>query len=114
MPHFIIDCSENILSIHNPEELLQEVHNTAENTGLFKKGDIKVRIQSYRHSIVGNMKSDFIHVFAYIMEGRTTDQKAGLSKNIVARLKSMYPDVPVISINVMDFEKSTYSNRNLV
>lgn len=37
MPHFVIDCSENILQIHSPEEILREVHNAAEATGLFKK-----------------------------------------------------------------------------
>lgn len=114
MPHFIIDCSENVLQLHSPEEILREIHDTADATGLFKKGDIKVRIRAFEHYTVGNTKSDFIHVFGNIMEGRTTEQKANLSRQIVAKLKSMFSDVPVISINIREFEKAAYCNRNMI
>ena len=114
MPHFVIDCSENILKIQSPEEILKTVHDTAEASGLFKKGDIKVRINEYKYYTVANTKDDFIHIFGNIMEGRTTEQKADLSKRIIIKLKSMFPDVPVISINIREFEKATYCNRNLV
>lgn len=114
MPHFIIDCSENILKLKTAEEILRAVHDTAESTLLFKQGDIKVRIKTYEHFTVGNTKNDFIHVFGNIMEGRTTEQKADLSKRIITKLKAMFPDVPVISMNVRDFEKATYTNRNLI
>lgn len=114
MPHFVIDCSENILLLHSSEEILREVHDTAQATGLFKKGDIKVRIRPFQHFIVGGEKSDFIHVFGNIMEGRTIEQKANLSKQIITKLKQMFPEVPVISINIRDFEKATYCNRNMI
>lgn len=90
------------------------VHDTADLTGLFKKGDIKVRIRSFKDFTIGNIKADFIHVFGNIMEGRNTDQKANLSREIIIRLKSMFPEVPVISINIREFEKSTYYNRTMV
>ena len=114
MPHFIIDCSENVLRDRAPEEILREVHGTADATGLFKPGDIKVRIRAFEHYTVGGAQSDFIHVFGNIMEGRTTDQKANLARTIVAKLKEMFADVPVISINVREFECATYCNRNLL
>ena len=114
MPHFVIHCSENILSLKTEEEILKWVHDTADATGLFKKGDIKVRIQSFKNFIVGNTKSDFIHVFGNIMEGRTIDQKADLSKRIITKLKSVFPEVPVVSINISEFEKSTYCNRDMI
>src|SRR5689334_5351441 len=78
MPHFVIHCSENILSLRTEEEILRLVHDTADTTGLFKKGDIKVRILSFKNFTIGDSKSDFIHVFGNIMEGRTTEQKADL------------------------------------
>jgi len=114
MPHFVVDCSENILQIHSPEEILRQIHATAEATGLFKKGDIKVRIRAFEYYTIGDAKADFVHVFGNIMEGRTTEQKANLSRQIVTKLKDMFPEVPVISINIREFEKATYSNRNLV
>ena len=90
------------------------VHDTAESTGLFKPGDIKVRINPFIHYNVANSKNDFMHVFAYIMQGRNTEQKADLSQRIVKSLKLMFPQVPMISINVTDFEKATYCNRSMV
>ena len=114
MPHFIIDCSENALAGSSNEATMRAVHDTADATGLFGKGNIKVRIQPYSAYNVGNTKDDFIHVFGNIMEGRTVEQKANLSKAIVAQLTTMFPEVPVISINIRDFEKATYFNRNML
>jgi 5-carboxymethyl-2-hydroxymuconate isomerase len=114
MPHFIIDCSENILNIANPDELMLEIHDLAESTNIFSKGDIKVRLNPYKHYNVGNTKNDFIHVFAYIMQGRNSEEKANLSKLIVCKLKTLFPQVPILSMNVMDFEKDTYCNKGMI
>jgi len=114
MPHFVIDCSENIIKLRSPEEIIQKVYNTAESTGLFDKGDIKVRINPFKHYNIGNTKDDFIHIFANIMEGRNTTQKNNLSKRIISELKLIFPDVPIISINIRDFEKATYCNKSMV
>lgn len=116
MPHFIIHHSANILNLQTAEAILKGVHDTAEATGLFKKGDIKVRLQSFEKEnfTVGNTTSDFIHIFGNIMEGRTTEQRAGLSRAIISELTCMFPEVPVISINIRKFEKATYCNRVMI
>ena len=49
MPHFVIDCSENIIKIKSPKEIIQKVYDTAESTDLFDKGDIKVRINPFKY-----------------------------------------------------------------
>jgi len=103
MPHFIIHCSKSILTSKSPDDFMQQVYNEADSTGLFAKGDIKVRISPFEHYNIGNSKEDFIHIFANIMEGRTVDQKKDLSKRIISNLKSEFPDVPIISINISDF-----------
>ena len=114
MLHFVIDCSENILSLRSPEDLIQQVYDTADSINLFDAGDVKVRINPFKFYTVGNSKNDFIHIFANIMEGRTTEQKRNLSNKIITQLKQMFPDVPVISMNIRDFEKSTYCNKSMV
>jgi len=115
MPHFVIDCSQHILELQEPNTIVQEVHHAANNTGLFNEADIKVRLNPFKdHYLVGGKKGDFIHVFAHIMEGRNTIQKTTLSKAVVTKLKSMFPDVPFIAININDFEKATYCNRHMV
>lgn len=114
MPHFVIDCSENIINLKSPQEIIQKVYNTAEASNLFEKGDIKVRINPFKYYTIGNSQNDFIHIFANIMEGRTAEQKKTMSDSIIKELKTMFPNVPIISINVRDFEKATYCNKSMI
>ena len=46
------------------------------------------------------------------MGGRSTLQKAELSKAIVTKLTQMFPQVANIAMNISDFEKDTYCNKN--
>lgn len=114
MPHFIIECSENITSEHKPEEIMEAVYDSAESTGLFAEGDIKVRLRSYEHFKLGSTKKNFLHIFGHIMEGRSAEQKAELSKKIMVRLNTMFPEISILSINISEFEKATYCNKALL
>lgn len=114
MPHFIIDCSENIIQQRSPDEIMQAVYDAAEGTGLFAENDIKVRLRPYEYFKLGEDKKDFIHIFGNIMEGRSTEQKADLSRKIIERLAEMFPDIAILSINIREFEKATYSNKALI
>lgn len=114
MPHFIIDCSQDILQLRTPEELMDAVYETADATGLFAPNDIKVRLQPYQYYRLGTGKKNFLHVFGYIMEGRTTEQKAHLSRQISTRLSELLTDISFLSVNINDFEAATYSNKALI
>jgi len=114
MPHFVIDCSENIIKLKSPEIIMKKVYETAKSTNLFHSHEIKVRINLYQHYNIGNTKNDFIHVFTNIMEGRTISQKSNLSKIIVNELNLLFPNVPIISMNIRDFEKTTYYNKEMI
>lgn len=114
MPHFVIDCSEQVIQLKSPEEIIQKVYDTAKSTELFIPEEIKVRITPFPFFTTGNSKDNFIHVFGNIMEGRNTYQKAHLSKQIVSELKNLLPNVPVISISIRDFEKASYCNRTMI
>lgn len=114
MPHFILDCSENILKLQKPRKVIEAVFETAFSTGLFDRNDIKVRLNPYKYSLVNSEEADFVHVFANIMEGRTTSQKADLSYAIVTTLNMLFPDIPVISMNIRDFEAETYCNKSMI
>ena len=90
MPHFIIDCSESVLTLASPDELMRSVYAAAEATGLFANtgvGGIKVRLRPYRYFMNVDAQAHFVHVFANIMEGRTQEQKKALSEKVVHSLK---------------------------
>jgi 5-carboxymethyl-2-hydroxymuconate isomerase len=114
MPHFIIDCSENVIEQESPEAIMQAVYDVAEATGLFAVNDIKVRLRPYQYFKLGTGKGNFIHIFAYIMEGRSTEQKEKLSRRIIERLNEMFPAISILSVNIGEFEKATYSNKALI
>ena len=114
MPHFIIDCSEGVLKTHSEEQIIQQVHIVANSMQLFNEGDINVRVNIYKKYSVGNKKDGFIRVFANIMEGRNIEHKADLSKKVVQKLASMFPNVPNIAMSISEFEKATYCNRNML
>lgn len=114
MPHFIIDCSKDLLKLHSEDEIIKQVHLSAVSTKLFNKNDIKVRINSFEKYSTGDKKENFIHIFSNIMEGRSIEQKANLSKIIVKDLASLCPSVPNIGTNVIEFEKANYFNKNML
>ena len=110
MPHFVIDCSNGILQNVSAEEIIDNVHASAEGAGLFRKGDVKVRIVSFNKFTSGGTQKDFLHITADIMGGRTTVQKASLSKGIIQNLAPLLPDVKLISIDIRDINPDTYTN----
>lgn len=114
MPHFVIHCSEGILKLHSEEEIIEQVHISAVSTELFNKNDVKVRVNFFKNHSTGDKKEDFIHVFANIMQGRSVEQKLNLSQTIVSDLTFIFPLVPNIGTNVVEFEKTTYFNRNML
>lgn len=114
MPHFIIDCSANVLEMISPQLLMEAVYSEADATGLFAQHDIKIRLQPYSLYQLGDGKSSFLHVFAYIMQGRSTGQKAGLSAKITSRLHQLLPEISFLSMNVSEFASDTYCNKALI
>ena len=114
MAHFIIDCSAAIIQQKTPGEIMDAVYETAEATGLFAQDDIKVRIKPYQYYRLGKTKKNFIHIFGNIMEGRSTEKKADLSKKTIERPKQLFSDVSILSVNIREFEMSTYSNKSLI
>lgn len=114
MPHFLIDCSETLFSLQPENAIIEQVHAVAKSTELFHENDIKVRVNAYKNYSTGTKTEDFIHVFSHIMEGRSDEQKAGLTKAIVTKLAAMLPTVPNVGANVVELEKANYFNRNML
>lgn len=81
MPHFVIDCFENIIKIKSPKEIIQKVYDTAESTNLFDKGDVKVRINPFEYYNIANAKDDFIHICKYYGRTNCFTKKEFIRKN---------------------------------
>lgn len=112
MPHFVIHCSDSILEKQAPADILTTVHEIAVASELFDLKSIKVRILPYQHYLIAGERNDFLNVFADIMEGRSTEQKAALSQEVIKALKQLFPDVPM-AMSIRDIEKASYCNSNM-
>ncbi|WP_436515621.1 5-carboxymethyl-2-hydroxymuconate Delta-isomerase [Ekhidna sp. To15] len=112
MPHFLLHTTKETIAPQQEEGFLKAIHEEAVASGLFAEKDIKVRMERFEKSMVGGkINEPFVHVFGYIMQGRSTEKKAALSRSIVARLNKLLPDVEAIAMNVDDFEAATYCNK---
>lgn len=114
MPHFVIEFSKNILEQQPADVIMETVYDAAVSTGLFAENDVKVRINCYEHYKLGEGKHSFLHIFASIMGGRTTEQKAALSKVVIQKLAPLFTDISFLSMNVSDFDPATYCNKSLI
>ena len=115
MPHFVIDCSESLLSTHDVADISEQVYNAAQSTGLFGDGaNIQVRLNTFKESYMAGKKLETMHVFASILEGRTKEQKRDLSKSVITALAGLYPDVEIIGMDVIDLTKGVgFSKKKL-
>ncbi|MFO7979123.1 MAG: 5-carboxymethyl-2-hydroxymuconate Delta-isomerase [Bacteroidales bacterium] len=116
MPHFVVDCSENVLNHKPSPEIMQAIYDVAVSSGLFATagvGGIKVRINPFKDFVVVDSNNDFVHVVAHILEGRTPEQKKSLSAGVVERLKALLPEVTHISMHIQDIEKAGFCNQTM-
>ena len=108
MPHFIIECNKDTTKFVEGTALVKTVYDTALDSGLFSRDNIKARLKVYDVSLVAGEDHDFVHVWGYIREGRSDTQKFELSKQIVARLKGLYPDAYLVSCDIKELDEASY------
>lgn len=111
MPHFIIDCSEEILDEYPPEKIMEAVYEVAKSSKLFDEVDIKVRIRPHKHYMMGAEGKGFVHIFGYLMERCNPEQKTALSKGMVTSLHAILPDLAALSSNIREFKHAGYWNK---
>lgn len=113
MPHLVVECSENVLTMKSPDEMVGSIYKTATATDGFPN-NVMVRIIPFQHYTTIGSKDDFIFICAHILEGRTLEQKQALSKNIIKMLKNMFPEIPKISMIIREFERASFINNSMV
>jgi 5-carboxymethyl-2-hydroxymuconate isomerase len=85
MPHFTIEYTANLDREFDLREMVDAVHRTAVESGLFKVGGIRVR--TLRHEIYkvadGNPENAFLHVRVNILEGRSVESREALGNRLI-------------------------------
>jgi 5-carboxymethyl-2-hydroxymuconate isomerase len=91
MPHFVIEYSANLEPDADLRAIVDAVHRSAVESGLFKIGGIRVR--TLKHEIYkiadGNPEHAFLHVRANILEGRSVTDREKLGNATVAAVDAL-------------------------
>ncbi|WP_457329584.1 5-carboxymethyl-2-hydroxymuconate Delta-isomerase [Rhizobacter sp. P5_C2] len=111
MPHCILECTKSVAAQVPVDRMMRAVHDAALASELFTVGDVKIRVLVHEHSLVGGINADFVHVFAYVLTGRSEADRKKLSAAIVRGLAALLPAVQAVSCDVREMERATFSNR---
>ncbi len=112
MPHCIIDCPATLAQRVGEQRLLATVHDALDGFGVFKPGDIKVRLNGFTHYRCGSTQEDFVHVALYLFAGRTAEQQRSLASATLAALIELLPQVEALSMDVREMPRETFINRS--
>lgn len=105
MPHAIIEHSKNVTG-----DLCGPIHEVMQKSGLFDSNAIKTRAYVVGQFLVGDKMEtgSFIHITASVLEGRTVEQRKKLAADLIDTLKSHFPDVDQITVDVREMLREMY------
>lgn len=111
MPHLIVEYSANVEAQIDLEKLLDKLHASAVESGMFPLGGIRVRAYRAEHYRVADCDPDngYVHVTAIVGHGRPLDLRERVSRQIFAtlteHLESLFAETPLaISFNMREFD----------
>lgn len=114
MPHCVIECPVELVSLVDLERLVSAIHDAAESSNLFEPGDVKARLVLSEHYVVGGIKAPYVHTVVHLLSGRSDDQKKHLADLVTTAVCHLLPSVEMISTEARDIPRLAYSNRRSV
>ena len=113
MPHIVIEYSRDVEDQIKISDLMDATYKVGAASGVMKPEDIKVRALAYEHYQMAGPKDNFVHTTIYLLEGRSDEQKEGLSIALRSSQADLMPDVISISIEIQDVNDISYKKRLL-
>ncbi|MBT5429099.1 MAG: 5-carboxymethyl-2-hydroxymuconate isomerase [Rhodospirillaceae bacterium] len=119
MPHIIIEYSENLEDKINLGILIEKIHISALDTGVFPLGGLRIRAAKREHYKIADGHPDnvFIHIELKIGPGRDKETKTSALKKIFATaeafLKPIHENGPLaMSAELNEFNSELRINHN--
>jgi 5-carboxymethyl-2-hydroxymuconate isomerase len=119
MPHFVIEYSANLEPDVDLRAVVDAVHKSAVESGLFKIGGIRVR--TLKHEIYkiadGNPEHAFLHVRAAILEGRSVEDRERLGNTTIAAVDALLANARkkrgiALSVEVSEIDRNMSFKKN--
>lgn len=119
MPHLIVEYSANIGEILDLDSLLDRMHATAVESGMFPLGGIRIRAYKSEHYRIADCAPDnaFVHITAIVGAGRSLDRREQVSKTlfeaVCAELEPIASASPLaISFTMREFDSVLNLKKN--
>jgi len=108
MPHIIVEYPEESLDHDKIQQMLQAIHRSTTNSGLFDENFIKTRAYPFNDFTNGGGDTPYIHIQVRILSGRSADNKKSLSEAILADLKPLGIRDSIITVEIVDMDRDSY------
>ena len=108
MPHIIVEYTKQRVNETQIDAILQAIHNSIAESGLFKADQIKTRAYSFKKFTNAGGSEPYIHIQARIKSGRDIDNKKQLGDVILRGLSALNIPVSVITVEIIDMERESY------
>ncbi len=106
MPNLVLEYSNSVDERVNVQGLLEDLHKTALDSGLFELDSVKSRTLRCHNWLIGEVGDslDFIHINFELLTGRTPEQKRALSRDLMAVLQEQAGHVHSLTVNMRDMD----------
>ena len=108
MPHIIVEYAEQLAGDVKVDVMLQAIHTSIADSGLFKVNQIKTRAYPFRNFTNAGESESYIHIQARIKSGRDADNKKRLGEVILAGMGTLNIPASVITVEVIDMDRDSY------
>jgi 5-carboxymethyl-2-hydroxymuconate isomerase len=119
VPHLIVEYSANLGEILDLDSLLDRMHATAVESGMFPLGGIRIRAYKSEHYRIADCAPDnaFVHITAIVGAGRSLDRREQVSKTlfeaVCAELEPIASASPLaISFTMREFDSVLNLKKN--
>lgn len=112
MPHMVISYAKPVENQVKIQELVQEIWNGADESGLFTSGAIKARAFPVEGFVTGGTDKLFIHVDAKLFVGRTDEQKQDMIQRVFDKIDALVSKDVSISVEAIDMDMPNYIKRD--
>ena len=108
MPHIIVEYPDSISEQFNITALLNNIHRSVADSGLFDESHIKTRSYSFKDFTNAGGNEPYIHIQARIKSGRDDENKKQLSDTIINGIKLLNIPVSVVTVEIIDMDRDSY------
>ncbi len=111
MPHLVLEHSTELAESHDVAALVQELFQTAVDSGVFGAEDIRARSVACDNTVTGAAKPGFAHLILRMMAGRPEDVRLRLAEDLLAVMQRHLPEVGALSVAPEEIKRETYARR---